>query len=91
MAKKEKPWYFYVYATGHGTPSSFRLILHVGYSQSNQNTYPTWYSEGVSLETAQKIDEKVSQWDHTDWSTSTAQWLQNKITNYIQMAKEGKL
>ena len=85
---KEKLWYFYVYATGHGIPS--HLILHVGYSeQSSSESYPTWFSEGVSLETAHKIYEKVKWNDGTAWSGSKAFRLQQQISCYIQLAKEG--
>ena len=95
MAKKsniqqephEKPRYFYVYITGHGIPSHF--ILHVGYSSSNYNSYPTWFSEGVSLETAEKIHEKVKLYDHSD--TYSAETVKKEINKYIKMAKEGKL
>ena len=87
---KEKHWYFYVYATGHGIPSHF--IMHVGYSQSNESGgYPTWYSEGMTLDTAHKIHEKVSWQDGTEWTGAKAQRLKEEINNYIKMAKEGKL
>jgi hypothetical protein len=87
--KKEKTWYFYLYATGHGIPS--HLILHVGYSESNQNYYPTWFSEGMTLDTAHKIYEKVKFEDGTPWSGAKAQRLKEEINNYIKTAKEGKL
>ena len=88
--KKEPLWYFYVYATGHGIPSHF--ILHVGYSQqSSDSYYPTWFSEGMSLDTAHKIHEKVHWQDGTEWTGTKAEILKREINKYIQMAKEGKL
>ena len=86
---QEKPWYFYVYGTGHGMPSHF--ILHVGYSQANSNPgYPTWFSEGMDLETAHKIHEKVHWMDHTEWTGDKAIKLKEQINNYVKLAKEGK-
>ena len=88
--KKEPLWYFFVYATGHGFPS--HLILHVGYSQQSSNGYdPTWFSEGMSLDTAHKIHEKVHWQDGTEWTGTKAEILKREINKYIQMAKEGKL
>ena len=86
--QQEKPRYFYVYTTGHGIPS--RFVLHVGYSESNYNNYPTWFSEGVSIETAKKIYEKVKWYNDSKLEKSEVS-VKKEINKYIKMAKEGKL
>ena len=88
---KEKLRCFYVYATGHGIPSHF--IMHVGYQDADlpRGTYPTWFSEPVTKEVADKIYDKVKWQDGLEWTGEKGYKLQKQIEKYIKMSKEGKL
>lgn len=88
---KEKLRCFYVYATGHGIPSHF--ITHVGYQDADlpRGTYPTWFSEPVTKEVADKIYDKVKWQDGLEWTGEKGYKLQKQIEKYIKMSKDGKL
>lgn len=88
---KEKLRCFYVYATGHGIPSHF--IMHVGYQDADlpRGGYPTWFSEPVTKEVADKIYDKVKWQDGLEWTGEKGYKLQKQIEKYIKMSKEGKL
>ena len=88
---KERLLCFYVYATGHGIPSHF--ITHVGYQDADcpRGDYPTWFSEPVSREVADKIYAKVKWQEGTEWTNKRHSNLVNEINGYIKKSKEGKL
>ena len=57
-------YYFYVYVTRHGVNSE-TSCLHVGYSSSNENSYPTWFSEGIADKAiVEKIYQAVKHYNH---------------------------
>lgn len=62
----KKDTYFYVYITRHGVNSETHVI-HTGYSKSNSNYYPTWYSEPITEEFAKKIYPLVHKYDGNEF------------------------